>query len=229
MDAANEAGPVEAVPMQTNNARHIWKIGIPVLILVLIISAGIVYLLPRLNYPKQTVNPQTDQNAVFSLKDATFAQYNEVKSTITPVLEPYTLKSSNLINLKAVASDAKIQFSANQLNTLEKDGFFTMATHPGVSDPNGVLDLRGWGSASRSDDMVDLYTQFGGSTTEWERKSENAIFVTSDFLLHTYHVLMDRSFQKAEEVYFQPALKDLTESLYTDAFTHYTQEQNPKS
>ncbi len=163
-------------------------------------------------------------NAVFNLPSAVFAEYKEIKSTVKPSLSAYTVQSSEIGNLNNIASAAKLQFNQNQLSAFETSGFFTQPTRPVVSNPNTTLDQKG----SRSDDMVDLYRDFGGDTRAWERKPENAVFVTTDFLIHTYHVLIDRSFQKTEEVNFQPALKQLTETLYKDALAKYSQEQDPQ-
>lgn len=171
---------------------------------------------------KQNITKIMNQKAVFNLSESIFAEYKEDKSTVQPVLQPYILKSSELKNLDAIALDAKTQFDSEHLKTFETRGFFTQPTQPNPTDPNGTLDRRG----TRSDDMVDLYSTFGGSSAVWERKPENAIFVTTDFMIHTYHVLIDRSFQKAEEVYFHPKLKQLTETLYTDSLKKYNQEQS---
>lgn len=212
-----------------------WKIALPALVVIVIITGGITYFLINSNHLKQqqkqsssenTTQVEEPANAVFNLSDAVFAQYKEVKSMVSrPILQPYTLKSSELTNLNEVASDAKIQFNADQLGTLETKGFFTQPTHPKLSKPDTVIYPA---SGNRSDDMVDLYSQFGGEFADWKRKPENAVFVSTDFLIHIYHVLIDRSFQNIEEVNFQPALRQLTEALYNNAITKYNQEQDPQ-
>lgn len=191
-----------------------------ILMAVVFLAGTAVFLLINSNRLKQT---QTNTIPKAELS-ADFAQYKEIKSTTKPALQSYTLKTSELSNLSAVAASAKMQFSPGQLGTLETNGFFTQPTTPKLSDPNQTLDQRG----SRSDDMVDLYNQFGGDIREWERKPENAIFVSTDFLIHIFHVLIDRSFQKTEEVNFQPALKQLTAVLFKDSLERYNGEQNPQ-
>jgi hypothetical protein len=76
--------------------------------------------------------------------------------------------------------------------------------------------------------MIDLYMTIGGSNNKLERVPENAVFITSDFLLHIYHVLIDRTFQKIEEDKLQPTLKQLTQKLYEDSLASYKQEKNPQ-
>lgn len=198
------------------------KIFKPILVVIVIAIVG-GYLFVRSNYQKKNTSAEP-QNAVFNLQGATFAQYKEIKSNVKPLLQSYTLKSLDLTNLKEVQADTKTPFNPSQLSLLETPGFFTQPTYPTVSNPSTILDQRG----SRSDDMVDLYRDFGGDTRPWERKPENAIFVSTDFLIHTFHVLIDRSFQKTEEVNFQPTLKQLTKTLYKDAISKYNQEQSPQ-
>ena len=219
---SNETPPPNMIVDFLSKLKSKWKIIAAVLIVIIIVGVGATYLFIR-SSQKQASNKDTEpQNAVFNLPGATFAQYKEVKSNVKPSLPSYTIQSSEIVNLNDVASAAKLQFDQNKLNAFETNGFFIQTTKPVVSDPNTVLNQRG----SRSDDMVDLYQEFGGDTRSWERKPENGVFVSTDFLIHTYHVLIDRSFQKTEEVNFQPALKKLTETLYKDALAKYGQEQN---
>jgi hypothetical protein len=161
-------------------------------------------------------------NEVYTLANAEFAPYKEEKSTVKPSLGEYSLKSTDLVNLKDVQNEAKTQFGPDQLQALEKTGFFTQPTIGKPGDPEQHLDISG----NRADDMVDLYYQFSGSYRDFERKPENAIFVSTDFLLHTFHVLVDRSYQKAEQEYFAPTLTRLTEALYQDALNKYSQEKD---
>lgn len=213
-----------------------WKIFVPISLLIigLMVVGTNLFINANSQNPVSNSQPQTApsnpvsnsqlQNAVLNLPGAIFAEYKEVKSNVKPVLQSYTLKSSELTNLTAVADDAKTQFNANQLNSLEVNGFYTQPTEPKPADPDTILNI----TDDRSDDMVDLYSQIGGDPKPWERKPENAVFVSTDFLIHVYHVLIDRTFQKTEEVYFQPTLKQLTDTLFKDAVVRYDQEQDPQ-
>lgn len=206
---------------------HRQSLKLPVLLLavaaIIILIASPIYLYTLIKDQKKPIPVSKSQIIAVNQPSAEFAQYKEVKSIVTPALKPYVLKSAELINLKAVGTDAKIKFDTAKLSALETTGFFTQPTQPTSSDPEAVLNLH----MGRSDDMVDLYSKFSGNTVMWERKPENAIFVTTDFLMHIFHVLIDRSFQKTEEVNFQPALKQLTEVLFKDVLQKYNSENDP--
>jgi hypothetical protein len=192
-----------------------WWLILLILLFVIGILIFIIYYNRQQSVKSSTANETNEEQ---------FAVYQEVKSTVTPAIKPYTLKSSELSNLTAVEKASTLQFPSSLLSLLEKPGFFVHPTKPMMTDPNTMLTKGG----NRSDDMVDLYENFGGDTHPWERKPENAVFVTSDFLIHIYHVLIDRTFQKTEEVKFQPILTQLTEELYKNAISKYNQEQNPQ-
>jgi hypothetical protein len=148
-----------------------------------------------------------------------WAPYEEIQSQARPSLTPYAINPSELSNLASVAEAAKIEFDAAKLAALQQPGFFLQPTRPAPTDPNGPIHIR-----SRVDDMIDLYARFGGPIAEWERAPENAVFVTTDLLLHTFHLLIDRSFQKIEADKFRPALKELTQGLLLDSVTAYRSE-----
>lgn len=194
------------------------------ILLILTLGAGYYFYdtyASQKNKPTYEMTPESNSMVISS--DAMFATYQEKPSTVKPSLQAYTLKSSELSNLTEVATAAKFQFSPDQLSTLESSGFFTQLTTPPKSDPNETLNVTG----NRSDDMVDLYKTIGGAPATWDRKPENAVFVSSDFLLHIFHVLVDRSFQKIEQDKFQPKLGELTNALFIDALSHYNAEQDP--
>ncbi len=183
------------------------------LLVILVIIGGLL-----ISSRRQKPNTKTESpKPVYNLTGATFAEYKEIKSTVKPSLSAYSLKTSELTNLNEVASAAAIQINADKSSRLGQAGFFTQPTHPKTSDPNKLLDSHG----SRSDDMVDLYAEIGGESADYKRKPENAVFITSDLLLHTYHVLIDRTFKKIEEDQLAPKLKDLTQALFQDSVNQY--------
>ncbi len=207
-----------------------WHFPVTVFIGIVIVGAFAVLAGPNvLKKGNSEPKPQTvgtgspvgeTKNATFSFSEAAFAQYKEVPSLVKPSIQKYSLTASELVNMQDVARAAPIQFSTLQNNALESRGFFTVPTKPKISDPHTVLSQTG----SRSDDMVDLYRDIGGDPQMWKRKPENAVFVSSDFMLHIFHVLVDRSFQKTEEVNFQPTLKAITDALSADALARYEKE-----
>ena len=79
----------------------------------------------------------------------------------------------------------------------------------GYEDPEAEV-----GPEYRVDDMVDWYRTFGGNRMTEFREAKDTVFVTSDLLLHVYHLLIDKSFQDIEERVFHPKLKAMSEVLY---------------
>lgn len=227
--SSNYATPSNNV---TVSSKFWSRVKIIILILVgitIIVSTGLFFLSSNKPKPKLTTNTRPQSSpTVFNLQTGAFASYIEVKSTAKPSLQSYAIKSSELANLKDVASDAKLQFGNDKTSVLESLGFFIQPTKPSPTDPNSIIyKPKGYGG-NRVDDMIDLYSGFGGDTIPLYRKPENAVFITTDFLLHIYHVLIDRTYQKIEEEKLQPALKQLTQTLYEDSTNRYAQESNPQ-
>ncbi|MGA2418232.1 MAG: DUF3160 domain-containing protein, partial [Candidatus Staskawiczbacteria bacterium] len=84
---------------------------------------------------------------------------------------------------------------------------------------------------SRNDDWTSLYGTIGGSYADYERSPENSVFVTADFLTHTYHKLIDEEFSYIEETNFYPTLDNLSKAMLkssADAFNSAT-DTNQKS
>lgn len=207
-----------------NNKRNLKPLYVVIAVLIVILGAlTFWYFLPS---QKSRSQMASSSEASFNIdSNAKFAPYKEIKSNVKPVLQPYSLKSTELTNLNEVATDAKLQFSPNQLGSFETNGFFIQPVRPEPSDPNQILGDAGGG---RADDMVDMYGKWGGSFIIYDRKPENAVFITSDLLLHTYHLLIDRTFAKIEDSNFQPSLKNLTKALYEDSIARYSKENSPQ-
>ena len=145
-----------------------------------------------------------------------FAEFKIEKSTVIPSLSDYTLSSAELSNLANIEETAEIKFSPSQLEALEEAGFFIQPTKPEVSDSSTPIDPR-----FRIDDMVDWYRKIGGPWSMYSRKPENAVFVTTDCLLHVYHAFIDKTFQKIEETKWHPILKSLSQKFFEDSLSHY--------
>ncbi len=114
--------------------------------------------------------------------------------TLTPQIEdiPSTL-TWNYFD-----STSRQTLSPAELNILSREGFFVreIPPRPDVS----------------TDDMVDRYNElyvfnYGQSY------STIPVFISSDFLMHVFHVLFDRMFQSVEQKRFLPILDDLTARL----------------
>jgi hypothetical protein len=114
--------------------------------------------------------------------------------TLTPQIEdiPSTL-TWNYFD-----STSRQKLTPAEVNILSREGFFVreIPARPEVS----------------TDDMVDRYNElyvfnYGQSY------STIPVFISSDFLMHVFHVVFDRMFQSVEQKKFLPILEDLTTRL----------------
>ncbi len=89
------------------------------------------------------------------------------------------------------------------------------------------------------DDMVDLYQVYSGiekpqevvELTEIDATpvySTTPLFISSDYLLHLYHLMFMRMVEDIEKKKFFPAIKSLTESLARDALKGYRSAADPR-
>jgi hypothetical protein len=114
--------------------------------------------------------------------------------SLTP--QPGDLPSS--ITWNFFDSTSRQKFSPAEMNVLSREGFFVEDIPPvsGVS----------------TDDMVDRYGElyvfnYGQSY------STIPVFISSDLLMHVFHVEFDRMFQSVEQKRFLPLLEELTSNL----------------
>jgi hypothetical protein len=95
-------------------------------------------------------------------------------------------------------STSRQKFSPAQMDVLSREGFFVEDVPPA--------------SGISTDDMVDRYGElyvfnYGQSY------STIPVFISSDFLMHVFHVVFDRMFQSVEQKRFLPILEELTSNL----------------
>jgi hypothetical protein len=95
-------------------------------------------------------------------------------------------------------STSRQKFSPAQMDVLSREGFFVEDVPPA--------------SVISTDDMVDRYGElyvfnYGQSY------STIPVFISSDLLMHVFHVVFDRMFQSVEQKRFLPILEELTSNL----------------
>jgi|GEM_PF-260880 hypothetical protein len=129
--------------------------------------------------------------------------------------------------VKANLSGEKVALSSlSNLNNFEKSGVkFSAAENQALADNNFFLANNNIikNQDSGTDDFVDTYNNLNGGESIYNRAPQNAVFITSDFGLHLYHLLIDRSFQRLEETKMQPALAAMTKVLFEDSINNYNQ------
>lgn len=203
---------------------------IPALLLLIFLGIGIYYFQFYLKNNKtspaksQTVTPSSApaQNLSTSTSLAgnlpQFAQYQEKKTVVTPAIAKYTLSAQELINIREIEKGTQKNLSPAQLNALSAPGFFLTPAENKLQNGDEEIDFRGGGTV---DEFLFHYKDIAGKYSPEERLPENTVFVTSDLLLHVFHVYLDRTFQYIEETKFHPKLKDLTDMLYQQSLSEY--------
>jgi len=144
-----------------------------------------------------------------------FAQYNLESTKYTPSLPDYKISLSELANLNNFQK-AQGNLSQAQTAALTTDNFFIARNNDKFYSSDINTDYAG-----RNDDWTFLYGKIGGPYADYERQPENSVFITSDFLTHTYHKLIDEEFSYIEETVFYPTLSSLSKSLLEQSASAY--------
>ena len=173
-----------------------------------------------LNQQKESSNKEVEQqgNKLFSfnLIKPVFAELAEIKNIIKPILSQTKIEKEKIENLNSFEEKENIKFTQSQLKALEDYGFFLAQ--------NDIIKDQKLGT----NDFVDMYNDFDGSSNKYYREPQDTVFITSDVALHLYHILIDRSFQKIEETKFQPMLRAMTEALFLDSINNYNSATGPE-
>lgn len=165
-----------------------------------------------LNQDRQ--NRESGFNLEFDIeKDYKFADFQEEEIKVVPKIPAYSLQSQDLENLLQVQDARGSKFSPSQITALEKEGFFLTPGPNKLPDPEKEFYV----NSQLSDEFLLIYKDIQGNSSKTERKPENAVFISSDLLLHVFHVYLERTFQDIETKQLQPKLLKLTDLLYQRA------------
>lgn len=219
-----------SVPPGENEVRKpLWlmlKIGVIVIMVAALAGGGYWWWNQKQTgfEPTSGDQPLQTQIKLPQIQEAVFSKYKAQPLQVTPALPTYTIAVSELANLVAIEQAENRSFGgAEQLKLEANHMLFRPSQLSYNEDPNQEVS-----PMTRVDDMVDLYRSMGGDSAPWERKPENAVFVTSDYLLHLYHVFIGKVFENIEEEKFHPTLKTLTKSLYSQAIGLGKSESDPE-
>jgi hypothetical protein len=142
--------------------------------------------------------------AANELPELTFGKYYEpYESNIEPNAPGYALPLDldDIVNFSLVSD-----YNMDSISDLIRENGFAVWQ-------NG---LPWWGSImGEGDDIIACYKDLLGSN--------KPIFVTTDTLLHLYHLQFDETLKDIEEREFIPDINDLTAALLNDALGHYEQ------
>jgi hypothetical protein len=121
------------------------------------------------------------------------------KVKVTPKIPQYNLplKTKDISNYQKFSQ--KIQLSSKALSLLEKNGFVIIPTPKEISD--------------KPDDFVKFYSTL--------KDIDLPIFITTDSLLHYYHIFFDTTLMKLERDLFYDDLWQMSKEFFDDALLEY--------
>lgn len=150
-----------------------------------------------------------------------FARYNINNTSYKLAVPDYSLSSSELYNLPFFETNQKMKFSDQQRNLLDNTNFF-------IAQNTGKFWEDDLDAFSRTDDWTFLYKAIGGGPI-WERAPQNSVFISSDFLLHVYHKLLEKEFEYLENKNLYPSLKAMTDAVLTGAIADYKKQADAEN
>jgi len=184
--------------------------------LALLYKAKISSTLQKIPVIKKLVKTAGEKDQDLFGMDMQFAKFPLQETQVSPQLPEYKISVSKLQNLTHFEKNQGL-FSQVQKQALEQDNFFIAQNLDKFykDDPDDFPGL------FRDDDWTYLYHQISGPWPKLERRLENSVFITSDFLLHVYHKLVEKEFEYIEQKEFYPRLKEITDKLFQQATALY--------
>ncbi len=155
-------------------------------------------------------------------KEARFAAFEYKPTAYTARLPAYRITLGELGNLGDLQEISGRPFTDSQRQALENQHFFIAANLDKFYDDDPSAP------GGRFDDWTCLYGQIGGPDPPALRQPGHAVFVTSDFLLHLYHRLLEKEFEYLEQRQFYPKLKKISDTLLESSLQGYQAAASPE-
>ncbi len=153
----------------------------------------------------------------------TYASFLD-NTSYTAVLPEYTVALTELTNLSNFEQKNGKIFTENQKAALTNNNFFIERNFDNFYSANTAI------SVNRNDDWTGLYKTIGGSSSAQGREPNNAVFISTDYLTHVYHRLVENEFSYIEESKLYPILTDLSNSMLRNAanasYTNQAQQES---
>lgn len=167
---------------------------------------------------QKTYNGSSQVNNNFGVNIG-FANYDLQKTEVKPAIPNYSISTGELTNLTNFETALKKNFSEAQKKALNENNFFLIKnTSQFWSDK--VDDY-----ANRNDDWTAIYDdEISGTNNPCYREPEDAVFISSDYLLHVYHRLLEKEVEYIENSKMYPVLKNMTNSLFEKAVADYKKQ-----
>ena len=138
--------------------------------------------------------------------------YPDIQTPYVAKIPTYTINPNELNNL-AVFQDEESRspqadFAPDNLSRLTQVHSFTVPeTQVFFNQGSENLDV---GSDRRTDDWTGLYTAYAGNTDECYRRLDGSLFISTDYVMHMYHRLIERQMEYMDQEEFLPRLKEMT-------------------
>ncbi|KUO39094.1 MAG: hypothetical protein AVW05_02075, partial [Hadesarchaea archaeon DG-33] len=165
---------------------------------IAVVAASVVWMLPVQEQPTPLENIFAEQGP----KAALASFYEPENVFIEPSVPPYTLplKSWSVVNFDKVTS--KFGLTEQQIEMMKKNGF--------VVAPQGPY---GSWMLMHYNDVVEAYKDL--------KEEDIPIFVTSDTLLHLYHIQFNEILTDIENEEFFDKVKKMSEAMLNESLNQY--------
>ncbi|MEF3692135.1 MAG: DUF3160 domain-containing protein [Candidatus Moraniibacteriota bacterium] len=158
-----------------------------------------------------------------------FPSFEYKKSEFNPSVPEEKIELSELKNMESFSKNYQggvlkpIIFSDTQRKALEDKNFFIVKNEDKFFDDNPDE----W--SLRTDDWTSVYEDIGGSGSPQNRLPDNSVFITSDFILHVYHKLVEKEFKYIEQKEFYPRLLEISKTMLDASMVAYNNSKKGDS
>jgi len=207
--------PINPTPTPPPTKKPVSKL-LPAFFLFIVFVTSYLYFSKTKKLDTTQDKTSTDSTSTFSI-DATyqFAPFELTSTSYTPKVPTYILNLTQITNLPDFETQDNL--TSDQLQFLQDNHFFITKNLDTFYSPNPDDPV------VRSDDWIALYQDIGGESRVDQRYPQNSVFVTTDYLLHIYHRLLENEFEYIEQTQFYPILSDMTNDLLNQALANYRQ------
>jgi hypothetical protein len=146
----------------------------------------------------ETTLAQTKRETA-KISSASFAKFSDQATLYTPSLPDYQINPTTLENINYFANVTPAERSQ-----LDVQDFFVRSQAPFNYDQEPEAPTQ------RTDDWVDSYLVLKGNIHPCFRQPDDSIFISTDFLAHLYHRLLQRQMEYLDKEEFAPRLKTMT-------------------
>jgi len=205
-----------------------FKIFLIVLVAVFILSGiiiGVFYSQKKeIKTSIPSVQPTTTQPITIqplSLPAETFLAKRLIKSQdiilekvdVVPNIPKYNLplKTTEIANFQEFSE--KIKLSSRALSLLKENGFVVIPTPKEIAEQPVMTSIKNMKESFPKDDFVAYYQAI--------KQRDLPIFITTDSLLHFYHIFFDTTLMKLERELLYPDLWQMSKEFFDDALLQY--------